>query len=117
MKRTVCITDDSVLENTRMKGTEKKEAEQAKKMRQVEIEQKRKEKEKQERKQAKAMERKRKKQGRATKDQTVKDLFGGMQISNEESGEDDAVCLKYRLMYSSDSGVWICVINVTIGMS
>ena len=94
MKRTACIMDDDVLESMRMKEIEKKEAEQARKMQQVEREQKRKEKEKekQERKQAKAMERKRKKQGTDAKDYTVEDQFGGMQISDEESCDDDAVC-------------------------
>ena len=78
-------------------------------MKQVERDQKRKEneKEKQEKKQTEAMEKERKKQGTATKDQTVEDLYGGMKISNRESGENDAVCLKCRLMCSFDIGVWI----------
>ena len=112
-KRTVCITDDDVFESMRLKEIEKKEAEHAKKMKQLEREQKRKEKEKEkrekeERKKAKAIERKRKKQETAGKDQTVEDLFAGMQISDEESSDDDAVCPKCGLMYSADSGVWIC---------
>ena len=31
-----------------------------------------------------------------------------MQISDEESSDDVAVCPKCGLMYSADSGVWIC---------
>ena len=31
-----------------------------------------------------------------------------MQISDEESSDDDAVCPKCGLMYSADNGVWIC---------
>ena len=94
----------------RLKEIEKKEAEQAKKTKQLEREQNRKEKEKEkrekeERKKAKAIERK----GRSRKQlQTVEDLFVGMQISDEESSDDDAVCPKCGLMYSADSAVWIC---------
>lgn len=107
--KTVCITEDEVLESLRMKEIEKREAEQVKKTKQFEREQKRKEREKrekEERKRAKAMERKRKKQ--ETDGKTVEDLFAGMQLCEDESSEDDAVCPKCGAMYSADSGVWIC---------
>ena len=51
------------------------------------------------------------KQGTVAKDQTVADLFGGMQISNKESGEDDAMGPMCGLMYSANSGVRICCDN------
>ena len=98
-----------------MREIEKKEAEQDKENEAVreraeaKTEREKEKREKEETKKAKAMERKKKKQGTAGKDQTVEDLLAEMQISDEESSEDDdAVCPKCGLMYSADSEVWIC---------
>ena len=114
-KKTVCLTEDDVLENLRKKESEKKEAEEEKKRKQSEREQKRKEKqkkkvEKAERKKKSAVtEKKRqkgKKQGIA---ETVEDLFAGLQLAHDTSSEsDDAVCPKCGLTYSADNGLWIC---------
>ena len=53
-KKTVCITEDDVLENMRLKEIEKKEAEEAKKMKQLERNQKKKKREKKRREEDKA---------------------------------------------------------------
>ena len=88
-----------MLENMRLKEIEKKEAEEAKKMKQLEREQKKKEREKKRREEdkAKAMGKggKKKKQEMTGEDEAVEDLLAGIQLSDdtaEESSEEDAMC-------------------------
>ena len=103
-----------MLENMRLKEIEKKEAEEAKKMKQLEREQKIKEREKKRREEdkAKAMgKRGKKKQEMTGEDEAVEDLLAGIQLSDdtaEESSEEDAMCPNCGLMYSADDGIWIC---------
>ena len=96
-----------MLENMRLKEIEKKEAEEAKKMKQLEREQKKKEREKKRREEDKA-----KAMGKRTREnEAVEDLLAGIQLSDDiakESSEEDAICPNCGLMYSADDGIWIC---------
>lgn len=87
----MCITEDDVLENMRLKEIEKKEAEEAKKMKQLERDQKKKEREKKRREEdkAKAMGKrgKKKKQEMTGEDEAVEDLLAGIQLSDDTAEE------------------------------
>ena len=122
-KKTVCITDDDVLEELRVKETEKKEAEEKKRMKQIEKEQKRKQREEKKREEKKREEEEKKKKRatekelRKTKEQlraidkvtAIGELLEELELSSDTSNdESDAVCPMCGRVYSDDNGIWIC---------
>lgn len=105
-KRTMCITEDEVLESIRRREVEKEEAEQVKKMKQSETDYKRKEFE------MERGEKKGEKEQKIQRPEPQGELFAEMQVSNDESTctfqESDATCPKHGLMYFTNSSIWIC---------
>jgi len=105
-KKTLCLTEDDVLENLRKKESEKK-AEEEKKRKQ--LEQKKKGEKAERKKKSAVAEKKRQKGEKQGIAETVEDLFAGLQLAHDTSSEsDDAVCPKCGLTYSADNGLWIC---------
>ena len=128
----VCITDDDVLDQLKLKETEKEDKERAKEQKMLEREEKKREKEekkreREEKKKAKVREREEKKKEkvrekeekeerevrrkdtrkRYEEDSSVKDIENALDDMTL-SVEDEAICPKCGALYSADGGLWIC---------
>ena len=138
-KYTVCITDTEVLEQLKEKEKEKMEIEEAKIAKQQEMERRKQEREekkrqREEKKQEREEKRRQKEASRGLKRKEevkkivqkkkqeksgrlgeLESLFTGLTISSDESDkdeeEDEAVCPKCGMLYSADSGLWVCCDN------
>ena len=120
-KRTVCITDDEVLEELKSKEFEKAKAKKDKEVKKLKREQKREEKRlvieerKREREDKQLQKRKEKEEKQLVKEQRVKEsvspvhqLFSEMHLSGDDDSSEDAVCPKCGLVYADSGGLWVC---------